>query len=187
IAYESQFSLIGTTDVPVKSIKEAAHITDAETDYLLAAANRFLAKKLSREDIISTYAGVRPLYDDGSANPSQVTRDYVLRMDHDQNKAPLVTIFGGKITTYRRLAEEVVAKFQPFFPGLKGNWTDTECLPGGNVAHFNAFRDEMQHKYSTLGRELVEGVVRRHGNRATGVLGESKRLDDLGRHFGAGL
>ena len=73
------------------------------------------------------------------------------------------------------------------FPGLKGNWTDTECLPGGNVAHFNAFRDEMQHKYSTLGRELVEGVVRRHGNRATGVLGESKRLDDLGRHFGAGL
>ena len=85
------------------------------------------------------------------------------------------------------LAEEVLGKLQPFFPGLKGDWTDTETLPGGNVAHFNAFRDEMQKKYSTLGRELVEGVVRRHGNRATSVLGEAKRIDDLGRHFGAGL
>ena len=187
IPYESQFSLIGTTDVPVKTLQEAAHITDSETDYLLTAANRALAKQLTRADVVSTYAGVRPLYDDGSANPSQVTRDYVLRLDHENNKAPLLTLFGGKITTYRRLAEEVLKELQPFFPGLKGNWTDTETLPGGNVAHFNAFRDEMQKKYSTLGRELVEGVVRRHGNRATSVLGEARRLDDLGRHFGAGL
>jgi len=187
IPYESQFSLIGTTDVPVKTIQEAAHITDSETDYLLTAANRALAKQLTRADVVSTYAGVRPLYDDGSANPSQVTRDYVLRLDHENNKAPLLTLFGGKITTYRRLAEEVLKELQPFFPGLKGNWTDTETLPGGNVAHFNAFRDEMQKKYASLGRELIEGVVRRHGNRATSVLGEAKRLDDLGRHFGAGL
>ena len=187
IPYEGQYSLIGTTDVAVPNVEAAAKITEAETDYLLNAANRFLAKKLEREDVVSSYAGVRPLYDDGSDNPSEVTRDYVLKVDHQERKAPLVTIFGGKITTYRRLAEEAMQRLAPFFPGLKGAWTATEVLPGGNVSHFNAFRDEMQKQYSKMGRELVEGVVRRHGNRATKVLGESKRLEDLGRYFGAGL
>ena len=187
IPYEGQFSLIGTTDVPVPNVDAAASITDAETDYLLTAANRFLAKKLRREDVVSTYAGVRPLYDDGSRNPSEVTRDYVLRLDDDGGKTPLVTIFGGKITTYRRLAEEAVGQLAPFFPGLKGSWTASEVLPGGNVAHFNSFRDEMQQQYSKMGRELVEGVVRRHGNRATQVLGDATSLEELGRYFGAGL
>ena len=187
IPYENQYSLIGTTDVPVSSIESAARITEAETDYLLAAANRFLAKKLTREDVVSSYAGVRPLYDDGSSNPSEVTRDYVLKVDDDGGKTPLVSLFGGKITTYRRLAEEVLGKLAPYFPGLKGSWTGTEVLPGGNVAHFNSFRDEMQKQYSKMGRELVEGVVRRHGNRASLVLGDATRLEELGRHFGAGL
>jgi glycerol-3-phosphate dehydrogenase len=187
IPYEGQFSLIGTTDVPVPNIAAAAQISDTETDYLLNAANRFLAKPLTRADVVSSYAGVRPLYDDGSSNPSEVTRDYVLRLDHDAQKAPLVTLFGGKITTYRRLAEEVLGELARFFPGLKGPWTATETLPGGNVSHFNAFRDEMQKQYPKLGRELIEGVVRRHGNRATKVLGDATRLEELGRYFGAGL
>ncbi|MBC7895826.1 MAG: glycerol-3-phosphate dehydrogenase [Cytophagaceae bacterium] len=187
IPYEGRFSLIGTTDVAVPSVEAAASISEAETDYLLAAANRFLAKPLTRADVVTSYAGVRPLYDDGSDNPSEVTRDFVLRLDHEANRAPLVTIFGGKITTYRRLAEEVMDRLAPFFPGLKGRWTATETLPGGNVAHFNAFRDEMQSQYSKLGRELIEGVVRRHGHRTTKVLGEAARLEDLGRYFGAGL
>ncbi len=187
IPYEGKFSLVGTTDVSVPDVEAAARITDEETDYLLAAANRFLAKPLARADIVSTYAGVRPLYDDGSDNPSEVTRDYVLKLDHEAHKAPLVTIFGGKITTYRRLAEEVMEKLQPFFPGLRGAWTGTEALPGGDVPHFNRFRDEMQERYATLGRELVEGIVRRHGARAPNILGEAKHLTDLGRHFGAGL
>jgi glycerol-3-phosphate dehydrogenase len=187
IPYENKFSLIGTTDVPVPDVAAAARITDEETDYLLAAANRFLAKPLTRADVVSSYSGVRPLYDDGSDNPSEVTRDYVLKVDHEQHKAPLLTVFGGKITTYRCLAEEVLERFEPFFPGLKGAWTAGEVLPGGDVAHFNGFRDDMQARYSTLGRDLVEGVVRRHGSRAPMILGEAKRLDDLGRHFGAGL
>jgi glycerol-3-phosphate dehydrogenase len=187
IPYENHYSLIGTTDVPVPNVGAAARITEAETDYLLAAANRFLAKPLHREDVVSSYAGVRPLYDDGTSNPSEVTRDYVLTLDDDGGKTPLVTLFGGKITTYRRLAEEVVGKLSPYFPGLKGSWTATEVLPGGNVAHFNSFRDEMQKQYSKMGRELIEGVVRRHGNRATLVLGDATRLEELGQHFGAGL
>jgi glycerol-3-phosphate dehydrogenase len=187
IPYQDKFSLIGTTDVPVPDIAAAARITDEETDYLLAAANRFLARQLTRADVVSSYAGVRPLYDDGSDNPSEVTRDYVLKVDHEHQKAPLLTVFGGKITTYRHLAEEALERFEPFFPGLKGPWTANEVLPGGDVAHFNAFRDEMQERYSTLGRDLVEGVVRRHGSRSPKVLGDATRLDDLGRHFGAGL
>jgi glycerol-3-phosphate dehydrogenase len=130
---------------------------------------------------------VRPLYDDGSDNPSQVTRDYVLRLDHEARVAPLLTIFGGKITTYRRLAEEALEKLEPFFPGLKASWTASEPLPGGDVAHYNAFRDEMHKKYANVGRELVEGVVRRHGSRAPRILGEARAIGDLGRNFGGGL
>lgn len=187
IPYEASFSLIGTTDVAVANVGEGAQITPAETEYLLAAVNRFLARPLSASDVVSSYAGVRPLYDDGSRNPSEVTRDYVLKVDHEAHRAALLTLFGGKITTYRRLAEEALAKLAPFFPGMKGDWTATEPLPGGDVAHFNAFRDEMRARYPGLPRELVEGVVRRHGSRAVRVLGEARCLEDLGASFGAGL
>ena len=187
IPYEGRFSLIGTTDVAVATLTEAQHITPAETAYLLAAVNRFLFRPLTEADIVSSYAGVRPLHDDGSANPSEVTRDYVLKVDHEARRAPLLTVFGGKITTYRRLAEEAMAKLAPFFADLGGDWSAGEALPGGDVEHFNAFRDEMHARYPTLGRELVEGVVRRHGSRTPRVLGEASTLADLGIHFGAGL
>jgi glycerol-3-phosphate dehydrogenase len=189
IPYEGRYSLIGTTDVGVPSVEAAQKITPEETRYLLEAANRFLAKPLTEADVVSSYAGVRPLYDDGSDNPSQVTRDYVLRLDHEARAAPLLTIFGGKITTYRRLAEEALEKLEPFFADrrVKGKWTAGEALPGGDVAHYNAFRDEMHGKYANLGRELVEGVVRRHGSRAPRILGEARAVGDLGRNFGAGL
>ena len=187
IPYEGDFSLIGTTDVAVSNIAEAASITPEETEYLLAAANRFLAKPLTARDIVSSYAGVRPLYDDGSANPSEITRDYVLKVDAEGRQAPLLTVFGGKITTYRRLAEEALELLRPFFPASRGDWTDSEELPGGDVGHFNAYRDAMHARYPDLGRELVEGVVRRHGSRAPKVLRDARFPEGLGRIFGAGL
>lgn len=187
IPYQERYSLIGTTDVPVASVEEAKSISPEETRYLLEAVNRFLAKPLSEADIVWSYAGVRPLYDDGSRDPSKVTRDYVLKVDGRHSEPPLLTVFGGKITTYRRLAEEAIAKLAPWFPGMKGEWTASEPLPGGDVGRFNAFRDEMQARYRTLGRELVEGIVRRHGSRAPRILGEARSIADLGRHFGAGL
>jgi glycerol-3-phosphate dehydrogenase len=190
IPYEGRYSLIGTTDVQVESTDDARAISDEETRYLCDAVNRFLARPVVPTDVVWSYAGVRPLYDDGSANPSEVTRDYVLKLDHGpvgHRGAPLLTVFGGKITTYRRLAEEVVAKLAPFFPGMKGEWTAREALPGGELGHFNAFRDEMRERYAALGRDLLEGIVRRHGSRAPRVLGEARSIADLGRHFGAGL
>lgn len=187
IPYQNDFSLIGTTDVPVASVDQAARITEPETEYLLAAVNRFLAKPLSASSIVSTYAGVRPLYDDGSDNPSEVTRDYVLKLDHEHGKAPLLTIFGGKITTYRRLSEEVLQHLSRFYPAMKGSWTGTEELPGGDVGHFNAYRDSMHARYPQLGRELVEGVVRRHGSATPRVFGDARFPEDLGRGFGGTL
>jgi len=192
IPYEREFSLIGTTDVAVGSVEEARAIFAEETAYLLEAANRFLAKPLAAADIVHSFAGVRPLYDDGSDNPSQVTRDYVLKLDREgagpgPGHAPLVTLFGGKITTYRRLAEEALAKLTPYFPGIKGDWTATEPLPGGDLERYNAFRDEMRARYPKLGRDLVEGVVKRHGSRAPRILGEARSSGDLGHYFGGGL
>ena len=187
IPYEGDFSLIGTTDVAVASVAQAASITPEETEYLLAAVNRFLAKPLTARDIVSSYAGVRPLYDDGSTNPSEITRDYVLKIDAEGRHAPLLTVFGGKITTYRRLAEEALELLRPFFPASRGDWTDSEELPGGDVGHFNAYRDAMHARYPDLGRELVEGVVRRHGSRAPKVLRDARFPEGLGRIFGAGL
>ncbi len=187
IPYENGFSLIGTTDVAVANVEEAKAITEEETDYLVAAANRFLAKPIAASDVVHSYAGVRPLYDDGADNPSEVTRDYVLKVDHEAMRAPLLTVFGGKITTYRRLAEEALEALEPFFPGLARPWTATPELPGGDVGHFNAFRDAMHARYPGLGRGLVEGVVRRHGSRAPRILGEAKIPEALGMSFGAGL
>lgn len=187
IPYERDFSLVGTTDVSVSRVEEAARITEVETEYLIAAANRFLAKPLRAADIVHSYAGVRPLYDDGSDNPSEITRDYVLKVDHDGKTAPLLTVFGGKITTYRRLAEEALGHLAPFFANLKAPWTATEELPGGDVGHFNAYRDAMHSRYPGLGRELVEGVVRRHGTRTPAILGDARRPEELGKGFGAGL
>jgi glycerol-3-phosphate dehydrogenase len=187
IPYQDKFSLIGTTDVAVPDVEGARDISSEETDYLIAAVNRYLARPISRADVVWSYAGVRPLYDDGTSDPSAVTRDYVLKVDHANRQAPLLTVFGGKLTTYRCLAEDAMEKLAPFFPGLKGRWTASEKLPGGDVPHFNRFRDEMSARYPELGRDLLEGIVHRHGSRAPDVLGEAKHLSELGRYFGGGL
>jgi glycerol-3-phosphate dehydrogenase len=187
IPYEAAYSLIGTTDIPVNNVEEAAKITQDETEYLVGAANRFLGKPVAAKDVVWSYAGVRPLYDDGTANPSQVTRDYVLKVDEARGSAPLLTVFGGKITTYRRLAEEAMEMLKRFFPAARGDWTASEELPGGDVGHFNAFRDAMHARYPNVGRELVEGIVRRHGSRAPRILRDARFAEGLGRNFGGGL
>ena len=134
IPFEEKFSLIGTTDVNVKSVTEGHQISKAEITYLIHAANRFLAQPLHEADVVWSYAGVRPLYDDGAANPSEITRDYVLKTNHQDGKLPLLSIFGGKITTYRRLAEHALEELSPSFPRSRKHGPATNrCRVGNSI------------------------------------------------------
>jgi D-erythritol 1-phosphate dehydrogenase len=190
IPFQDRYSLIGTTDVAVDDYADPA-ISDDEVEYLLALANGYLAKPLVRTDIVWSYSGVRPLYDDGSADPSAVTRDYVFKVDagHDGRAAPVLSIFGGKITTYRKLAENALTELRPFFPSLAEPWTRSEPLPGGDLpaAGLDAWTSELQRRFAGVSQEIVCGVARRHGSLAPKVLGEAKSMDDLGEDFGNGL
>ncbi len=186
IPYEEKFSLIGTTDVEVASIADAASISAAETAYLLRAVNRFVAEPVCEKDIVWSYTGVRPLYDDGADNPSEITRDYVLKVDHDQGALPLLSIFGGKITTYRRLAEHALQELKPFYPAMKNPWTEKLPLPGGNIDSVSKATQTLAEKYSCLPADFLRRLVMRHGSRADLILTGVVTLADLGKIFGQG-
>lgn len=187
IPYEQDFTLIGTTDKDHQGAPKEAVCTDEERDYLLAFASRYFAKPVTKDDVVWTYSGVRPLYNDGAKSATAATRDYVLSLD--QNGAPMLNVFGGKITTYRRLAESALEKILPFFPGSRGAWTARQALPGGDfpqdgVADLTA-RLKSGHPYLTdyhAGR-----LIRAYGTEAALVLGQAKTMADLGRDFGATL
>ena len=186
IPYESEFSLIGTTDIPVDEFEQPT-ISPDEVDYLCGIANAYLARPISPADIVWAYSGVRPLYDDGSADPSAVTRDYVLKLDADHPaRTPLLSVFGGKITTYRRLAESALAALAPFFPGMRGPWTRVQPLPGGDLPRrrLGAFARDLATRYPSLPAELRDALLHRHGTHTPRVLGQAKTLHDLGTHFG---
>ena len=188
IPYEQDFTLIGTTDQDHKLPPgEAVVCTEDEQDYLCAFASRYFAKPVTRKDIVWTYSGVRPLYDDGAKSATAATRDYVLSVD--ATGAPLLNVFGGKITTYRRLAESALDKLAPFFPGLKGTWTARVPLPGGDfpvdgVAELTA---RLARDYPFLDAYWTGRLVRAYGTEAWSVLGTAKSAADLGRSFGATL
>ena len=193
IPYERCFSLIGTTDVPVERFEHPA-ISAEETGYLLALANAYLERPLSAADIVWTYSGVRPLYDDGSHDPSSITRDYVLQLDAARTGegapcAPVLSIFGGKITTYRKLAEAALAKLRPFFASMGAPWTHAQPLPGGDLPDGgrDAWQTELQRRYPALPADVLHGLARRHGTRAALVLGDARSAADLGTDFGNGL
>jgi len=193
IPYQDRYSLIGTTDI---TVEDYAHprISTEETRYLLDLVNTYLERPLSERDIVWDYSGVRPLYDDGSANPSAVTRDYVLKVDAlpgvpGPDRAPVLSSFGGKITTYRKLAEHALQELAPYFPGMQGTWTATAPLPGGDLPRRDpaAWESELVRRYPRLPREVLHGLAYRHGTRALAILADAQAPDDLGADFGAGL
>jgi glycerol-3-phosphate dehydrogenase len=189
IPYEERYTLVGTTDVPHEGEPSRPEVSAAEAEYLCGAASRYLARPVYPAAIAWRYAGVRPLYDDGSADPSAVTRDYVLRLDSDQGKAPVLSVFGGKITTYRRLAERALDKLAPWFPGMGPAWTAARALPGGEIPEgdMEGFARRLAQRYPQLPQPLLRGLARRHGALAYDVLGNAASMADLGEHFGADL
>jgi glycerol-3-phosphate dehydrogenase len=183
--YEGDKALIGTTDIPYEGAPEAVSIEDAEIEYLLAAVNRYFKQALRREDVIQTFSGVRPLYDDGKGNPSAVTRDYVFDLD-TSGGAPLLNVFGGKITTFRKLAEHAMQRLQTTFPKMGADWTATGILPGGEIegADVVRFLDKLQRDYPWLPRDLAGYYARVYGARTAKVVAGAGSLSGLGQSFG---
>ncbi len=186
IPYQEKFSLIGTTDIEVEEY-ERPRITAEEIDYLCKIASTYLTRHLTPADVVWAYSGVRPLYDDGSSDPSAVTRDYVLKLDRgDADQAPLLSVFGGKITTYRRLAEAALSELSVFFPKMGKPWTQSEPLPGGDVPRGDiaAYGRALAARYPGIVADLREALLHRHGTRTPRVLGDARATTDLGTHFG---
>jgi glycerol-3-phosphate dehydrogenase len=192
IPYEQDFTLIGTTDQDYQGELGDIRISAEEVAYLCNLSNGYFARQIAPKDVVWTYSGVRPLYDDGASAAQAATRDYVLAVDAENDQPPLLSVFGGKITTYRRLAEHALEKLSPCLgaeAGLKNGWTGREPLPGGEFAVDGAVAqvDRLIDRYAFLARPHAARLVRMYGTRAKDVLGAARVAADLGRDFGATL
>jgi glycerol-3-phosphate dehydrogenase len=187
--YEGDLALIGTTDIPFDGRPEEVRIDRDEIAYLLAVVGRYFVDAPAASDVIRSFSGVRPLYDDKAANPSAVTRDYVFDVEAPADGPPMLSVFGGKITTYRKLAEHALEKLAPFFPKMTGAWTESAPLPGGDLpgADFARFLEALKRRRPWLPPEVALGYARRYGSRVDELLGEATSLADLGRRFGGTL
>jgi D-erythritol 1-phosphate dehydrogenase len=187
--YEGDLCLIGTTDIPFDGKADEVAITPDEIDYLLAVVNRYFKIELKPADVLHTFSGVRPLYDDNAANPSAVTRDYVFDIDAPDGDPPLLSVFGGKITTYRKLAEHALEKLAPYFPKMGRAWTQKATLPGGDMpdADFTALGRDLARRFPWLPAPVLAGYARRYGARVRDLLAGASTIADLGRFFGGAL
>lgn len=189
IPYEQKFTLIGTTDIPWKQEPGKVEIAPDEVTYLCESVNRYLNVQVKESDVVWSYAGLRPLYDDASANASAVTRDYVLDLD-TQDGAPLLSIFGGKITTYRKLAEHALEKLAPVLPAVGGqSWTAQEVLPGGDLGDggFDQALARLRRTAPWLPEGLAWRLMRNYGSRTYEIIGEANSMQDMGDVLGGDL
>lgn len=188
LPYEEHYSLIGTTDVEYQGSPSAARISEEEIRYLLAISNQYFDRQLTPADVIATYAGVRPLQDDDAKNPQAVSRDYTFELEAGApQQAPLLTVFGGKLTTYRKLAEAALHRLAPFFPHAGPPWTADAPLPGGDFASQAELLAQLQQRYPWLPTATTQRFVRSYGTLTHRLLQNVNSPADMGRHFGAGL
>ena len=186
IPYETNFTLIGTTDEDHQGEPGKPEITEAETDYLLGAVSEYFKKPVSRNMIRWSYAGIRPLYDDGASKAQAATRDYVLKLDQLADQAPVLSVFGGKITTSRKLAEHALEKLAAFFPNAGGPWNRDTSLPGGDlpVADVASYILEKQNAYSFLKPANVLRLFKAYGTDIDKLMNGARFGSDLGAFFG---
>jgi glycerol-3-phosphate dehydrogenase len=186
IPYEQDFTLIGTTDKDHPDAATPPVCTEEESDYLCDFASQYFARPVTKEDIVWRFSGVRPLYDDGAGSATAATRDYVLKTD-DTDNVPLLNIFGGKITTYRKLAEAAMAEIAPRLENRHGPWTAGAPLPGGDFAVAEVARliADLRRQYPFLDAAWARRLVRAYGTGAFEILGSASSMDQLGENFGA--
>lgn len=187
IPYEEDFTLIGTTDMDHQDDPAHAVCTEEEQAYLCAFASTYFARPVTRDQVVWTYSGVRPLYNDGAKSAQAATRDYVLSLESDG--PPILSVFGGKITTYRKLAEAAMSKIIPFLTPDKGDWTAGVPLAGGDFSVGDVARliEELKERYPFLNDYTCRRLIRAYGTEAPQILGNATVAADLGRAFGAGL
>jgi glycerol-3-phosphate dehydrogenase len=189
IPYHDDFTLIGTTDEDYTGDPATVTSSAEEERYLCAAVSEYLRDPVDPASIVWRYAGVRPLRDDGASKAQEATRDYVLELHAAPGEAPVLSVFGGKLTTYRRLAEAAMAKLAPFFPGLRGAWTRGAPLPGGDFPYdgVGAVQADLQRRYPFVVEATARRLVRSYGTLAAEILGDARNASDLGNVIGADL
>ena len=187
IPFEEDYTLLGTTDVELDQAPGPVEITPEEVDYICAAVNVYFDRPVAPTDVVWSYSGIRPLFDDRTENASEVTRDYVLHLDGEP--APLLSVYGGKITTYRRLSEQAVDMLVEPLGIERPAWTRDAPLPGGDIpdADIDAFTAQCAARYAWLPPALLRHHVRHYGTEIHALLADRRSVDDLGEHFGAGL
>jgi glycerol-3-phosphate dehydrogenase len=188
IPYEDKFTLIGTTDIDHGQSASEVEISEEEKQYICDSANTYLNAEIKLKDIVWSYSGVRPLYDDGASKAQEATRDYVIKAE-EHDSSLMINIFGGKITTYRRLSEAILKHIETFL-GRRGNpWTDKSSLPGGDIAVDGQFdlNNKLQEKYPFLTEETVKRLVRSYGTVSFDIFDGAKNIESLGESFGSGL
>lgn len=188
IPWNDKFSIIGTTDVEYHGDPKDVKIDDNEINYLLKVYNDHFNKQLGRDDIVWTYSGVRPLCDDESDSPQAVTRDYTLDVHDEQGKAPLLSVFGGKLTTYRKLAEHAVEKLAQYFPGCGPAWTKNGTLPGGDIGgDRDSYAAKLRREHGWLPESLARRYACTYGSHSKLILASASGLSSLGEDFGHGF
>jgi glycerol-3-phosphate dehydrogenase len=194
IPYEHDYTLIGTTDIPFDGDPREVRISLEEIVYLCTTVNRYFQKQIAPKDVVSTYAGVRPLYDDDAESAAAVTRDYELEVTGGEDDPVLLSVFGGKITTYRKLAEHAMERLQPLLGGSEKTWTGHTPLPGGDIPasnnpdnDFERFVTHTQARWPFLPAATTRRLIRAYGTCVAHILGDAKTLGDLGEDFGGGL
>jgi len=187
IPYEDEFSLVGTTDVDYEGDPKKAKISPEETDYLLNIVNSHFKRQLEPADVVWSYSGVRPLMDGEEENAQKASRDYSFEVSSEKNKAPIISVFGGKITTYRKLAEAATDKLCQFFPEAGGRWTKTAVLPGGEFANHESLEEKLRHGFPWLSEKVISRYVRTYGMTSYDVLDGCNTMEDLGIHFAGTL
>lgn len=185
IPWMDEFSIIGTTDVEYNGDPHDVKIDDNEVNYLLKVYNDHFKKQLSKDDIVWTYSGVRPLCDDESDSPQAITRDYTLDVHDQDGKAPLLSVFGGKLTTYRKLAEHALEKLSGYYDNCGPAWTRNSVLPGGDLGtDRDSYAAQLRRRFTWLPEALARRYARTYGTRAEQLIGTAQSLEDLGEHFG---
>jgi glycerol-3-phosphate dehydrogenase len=189
IPYERDFTLIGTTDVDYVGHLDRIEASADEIAYLCRAASEYFVKLVVPTDVVWSYAGVRPLYGEAGSSAQETTRDFELELEADAGNAPLLNIIGGKITTFRHLAEEALKKIAPFFPAMTAPWTKGSSLPGGDFVYEQrqSHLSQLAMQYPFLGKPTVERLFAAYGTMAKEILSGATTAGDLGIHFGAGL